>query len=163
MCWCLILYNAAVAQDNHIRNFQVANRNSTHITFTWDVVGSNYNSTIYFRLYYQGRVSGYPSSTSMYSSTTWSSGSKKFQFTTSLRTFDKNYDEYIMWILMYRRSLTSRYTYSERKYVNIGKLNTLIHQLCILICNVYNVLGIAVSVSKLVCKPTGLGCNDHTH
>ena len=128
LCWCLILYNAAVAQVNHIRNFLVVNRNSTHITFSWEIVDGYYTSSDIrsFRLYYQGRFSRSTSFVPItYSSTTQSGGN--FQYTTPLDAFGhNNYGEYTMWIRLYRdNSQIPRYTYSERKYVNIGKLKTL--------------------------------------
>ena len=118
-----VLYNAAAAQDNHIRNFQVDSRTSTHITFSWDIADSYCSSSHIssFTLYYQGRSANSVSEVAIAYSSTNRTGCS-FQYTTSLATFDNVRDEYIMWICVYRSSsLNPRYTYSERKYVNIGK------------------------------------------
>ena len=107
------------AQDDYIRNFQVVNQNSTHITFSWDIVDGYYNSSYinYFRLYYQHRSST-PSLYIRYSSATRNGAT--FRYTRSVRTF--NNGPYIMWVRVYRSSaLDPRYTYSRRQYVDTGK------------------------------------------
>ena len=107
------------AQDQYIRNFQVASRNSTHITFSWDIVDGYYTSSYirYFRLYYQHRSSYAPSVYIDYSSATRSGAT--FSYTSPPVTF--NDGPCIMWVRAYRPSLVPRYTYSKKKYVKIGK------------------------------------------
>ena len=94
----------------------MAIENSTHITFSWVIVDGYYNSSdIYaFYLYYQQHTST-RSLYIPYSSTT-SSGAT-FSYTYSLEPFING--PYIMWVWVYRRRVKS--TYSERKYVKIGK------------------------------------------
>ena len=98
----------------------MASRNSTHITFSWDIVDGYYTSSYirYFQLYYQRRsyLSTYAVYIS-YSSTTRSGTT--FRYTHSLDTF--SYGPYIMWVRVYRPSLDPTYTFSRRKRVKIGK------------------------------------------
>ena len=108
------------AQDDHVSNFQVASRNSTHITFSWDIVDGYYTSSYisYFRLYYQRRSYSYaPYVYISYSSATHNGAT--FSYTHSLETF--NNGPYIMWVQVRRPSLDPSYTYSGRKHVKIGK------------------------------------------
>ena len=96
----------------------MANKDSTHITFSWDIVDGYSSNITYFRLYYQNRKSTYswsfPYSLATRSGTTVS-------YTWLLESF--NNGPYIMWVQVYRRSLFPRYTYSEKTYVRIGKLD----------------------------------------
>ena len=107
------------AQDNYISNFQVAYKNSTHITFSWDIVDGYYTSSYirYFYLYYQCRSLSTSSVYIYYSSATRSGTT--FSYTSSLETF--NDGPYIMWVRAYRPSLDPRYTYSGKKHVKTGK------------------------------------------
>ena len=108
-----------VAQDDHIRNFQVVSQTNTHIIFSWDIVDSYYNSSyIYsFRLYYRHR-SSIQSLNIPYSSATRSGAT--FRYTSSVINF--NNGPYVMWVRVYRSSaLDPWYTDSRRKYVSIGK------------------------------------------
>ena len=108
------------AQDNYISNFQVAYKNSTHITFSWDIVDGYYTSSYisYVQLYYQRRSSSYAPSVYIYYSSTTRSGTT-FRYTHSLDTF--KHGPYIMWVRAYRPSLDPRYTYSGKKHVKTGK------------------------------------------
>ena len=108
----------AAAQDQYIRNFQVANKNSTHITFSWDIVDGYSSNITYFHLFYQHRTS---SSAQYISYRSASRNGATFSYTYSLETF--NNGPYIIWVRAYRRSLSPAYTHSERKYVSIGKLD----------------------------------------
>ena len=113
------IHCCTAAQNDHIRNFQEASRNSTHITFSWDIVDGYYNSSDvrYFYLYYQHRTST-PSLYISYRSVT--SNGATFSYSSSLGNF--NNGPYIMWVRVYRRSaLYPRNTYSEKVYVKIGK------------------------------------------
>ena len=96
----------------------MANKNSTHITFSWDIVDGYSSNISSFNLYYQHRTSTY--SRYIYYSSASRSGAT-FSYTHSLETF--NDGPYIMWVQAYRRYLYPRYTYSEKKYVRIGKLD----------------------------------------
>ena len=100
----------------------MASRNSTHITFSWDIVDRYYTSSYisYFRLYYQRRSSSYAPSVYIYYSSATRSGTT-FSYTHSLETF--NNGPYMMWVRVYRHSRYPRYTYSEKMYVLIGKLD----------------------------------------
>ena len=106
------------AQDQYIRNFRTT-KSSTHITFYWDIVDGYYTSSYinYFYLYYQGRSSSTSSVYISYSSATRSGTT--FSYTSPLITFPNG--PYIMWVQVYRSSLEPRNTYSEKKYVKIGK------------------------------------------
>ena len=107
------------AQDDHIRNFQTT-KNSTHITFSWDIVDGYYSSSYisYFRLYYQRRSSSYtPNVYISYSSAT--NNSTTLSYTSPLVTFPNG--PHIMWVRVYRPSLEPQYTYSKKKYVKIDK------------------------------------------
>ena len=106
------------AQDEYVRNFQVVSQNSTHITFSWDIVDGYYSSSYinYFHLYYQYRYST-SSLYISYSSATRSGAT--FRYTSSVGYF--NSGPYIMWVQVYRASLYPGYTYSRTKYVNISK------------------------------------------
>ena len=99
----------------------MVNRNSTHITFSWDIVDGYYNSSYinYFFLYKEDRSSfGWSLLYIPFSSTT--SNGTTFSYTSSLDNF--NNEPYIMWVEVHRRShLYPTRTYSIRKYVKIGK------------------------------------------
>ena len=97
----------------------MANKNSSHITFSWDIVDDYYTSSYisYFYLYYQNRTSTYSQYIS-YSSTTPSGTT--FSYTSPLETF--NNGPYIMWVEVYRPYRYPRYIYSEKTYIRIGKL-----------------------------------------
>ena len=106
------------AQDQYVRNFQVVSQNSTHITFSWDIVDGYYTSSYinYFHLYYQHRSST-QSLYIPYSSATRSGAT--FRYTSSVINF--NNGPYVMWVRVYRPSLDPRYTYSRKQYVDTGK------------------------------------------
>ena len=95
------LFCYTAAQDNDINNFHVASRNSTHITFSWDIVDGYYTSSYIssFRLYYQRRASSYAPSVHISYSLATNKGAT-FSYTHSLETF--NDEPYIMWVWVYR-------------------------------------------------------------
>ena len=115
------LHCYTAAQDDYISNFKVVNQNSTHITFSWDIVDGYYNSSYirYFYIHYQHRSSVYQRSLFIsYSSTTRNGAT--FRYTSSVGNFNNGL--YIMWLQAYRSSeVQPRYPSSRRKYVNIGK------------------------------------------
>ena len=96
----------------------MANKNSTHITFSWDIVDGYSSNITFFLLYYQHRTSTSGLHIS-YSSATRNGAT--FSYTRSLETF--NNGPYIMWVWVHRRYLSPTNTYSEKKYVHIGKLD----------------------------------------
>ena len=106
-----------------IRNFQVANRNSTHITFSWDIVDGYYTSSYisYFRIYYRQRpYSGYRSSIYItYSNSDLIKVGASFKYTTTVTAFS-TYGQYVMSVYVYRSSLTPSSVYSDEVYVEVG-------------------------------------------
>ena len=98
----------------------MANKNGTHITFSWDIVDGYYNSSdiTFFQLYYQHRTSTH--SQHIYYSSAYRNGAT-FSYTRPLEIF--NNGPYIMWVWMHRRFIFPYNSYSERKYVKIGKLD----------------------------------------
>ena len=107
------------AQDSHIRNFRVASRNSTHITFSWDIVDGYYSSSYidYFYLYYQHRTSTYSLYIPYRSAT---SNGATFSYTSSLAIF--NNGPYAMWVRVYRDSrIQPRITLSKKKFMKFSK------------------------------------------
>ena len=115
----------ADAQDV-IRNFQVANRNNTHITFSWDIVDGYYSSSYisYFRIYYRERSGyrGYRSSTGTisYSDSNLIKIGSSFQYTTTVTSFNI-YGQYVMAVYVYRSRLVPAGIYSEEIYAEVGK------------------------------------------
>ena len=118
----LLRLSLADAQEI-IRNFQ-ANKNSTHITFSWDIVDGYYSSSYIsnFRIYYRER----PHTGSSYIGTISYSNSNlikigtSFQYTTTVTSFS-NFGQYVMWVRVYRPSLTPSYAYSDQIYVEVGR------------------------------------------
>ena len=114
----------ADAQDV-IRNFQVANRNSTHITFSWDIVDGYYSSDYIsnFRIYYRERPhTGYSSyiGSISYSNSDLIKIGASFQCTTTVTSFG-SYGQYVMWVYVYRPGLTPSYALSDQIYVEVGR------------------------------------------
>ena len=112
------------AQDA-IRNFQVANRNSTHITFSWDIVDPYYSSSYisYFQIFYRDRAYYTDYRTAIYISYSDNNLIKigsSFQYTTEVTSFS-TYGQYIMWVYVYRSSLEPTASYSEQIYVEVGE------------------------------------------
>ena len=107
-----------------IRNFQVANRNSTHITFSWDIVDGYYTSSYInrFRIYYVQRPSGgyYSYHTIYYSNSNLIKIGASFQYTATATSFSY-YGQYVMWVYVRRSSLTPSTVYSDQIYVEVGK------------------------------------------
>ena len=108
-----------------IRNFQVASRNSTHITFSWDIVDGYYSSSDinYFYFYYIQRSgsSGYSNSIYItYSSSDLIKFGASFKYTRAVTAFPA-YGQYVMSVYVYRSSLTPTGVYSDEIYVEVGK------------------------------------------
>ena len=86
-----ILHQTLTDAQEAICNFQVANKNSTHITFSWDIVDGYYSSSYisYFRIYY--RVRPYTGSRSIdsisYSDSNLVTVGDSFQYTTPMTSF----------------------------------------------------------------------------
>ena len=120
--FCLTLADA----QEIIRNFQVANKNSTHITFAWDIVDGYYSSSYInsFLIFYRNRA-GYTSYYSTIGSISYSnsyltvSGSS-FKYTTTVTNF-ANFGQYVMWVRVYRPSLTPSYALSDQIYIEVGR------------------------------------------
>ena len=106
-----------------MRDFQVAHKNSTHITFSWDIVDGYYNSSYidYFHIYYRDRAgdTGFSGPIS-YSDSSLTVTRSSFQYTTTVTSFG-NHDQYVMWIGVYRSSLSPSYSYSDQVYVEVGR------------------------------------------
>ena len=106
-----------------IRNFQ-ANKNSTHITFSWDIVDGYYSSSYinYFYIYYRERphTGSRNSGTISYSNNYLVKIGTSFQYTTTVTSFG-SYGQYVMWVYVYRPSLTPSYALSDQIYVEVGR------------------------------------------
>ena len=108
-----------------IRNFK-ANKNSTHITFSWDIVdGYDSSSYIrYFRIYYAYRPNtGYYSyiGTIAYSSSSLIKIGSSFQYTTTVTSLSSYGQQFVMCLYVSRPSLIPSYAYSDQLYVEMGK------------------------------------------
>ena len=108
-----------------IRNFQVANKNGTHITFSWDIVDGYYSSKYvdYFRIFYTNRPhTGYHSyiGTISYTDSSLIKIESSFQYTTTVTSFS-TYGQYVMWLYVYRSSLNPYASYSNQIYIEVGK------------------------------------------
>ena len=117
-----------------IRNFQVANRNSTHITFTWDIVDGYYSSSYisYFYLYYRQRSGsrGYSNSIYIdYSNSDLIKFGASFKYTRAVTTFS-TYGQYVMSVYVYRSSLTPTGVYSDEVYVEVGMWTNVVSYWC---------------------------------
>ena len=102
----------------------MANRNSTHITFSWDIVDGYYSSSYIssFYIYYRQRsgYSGYSSSIYItYSNSDLIKFGASFKYTTTTTTFS-TYGQYVMSVYVYRPSLTPSSVYSDEVYVEVG-------------------------------------------
>ena len=118
---CITLTDAQEA----IRNFQVASRNSTHITFSWDIVDGYYSDSIigYFEIYYREKssYSGYRSSIYIADSNSdLIKFGSSFKYTTAVTSF-RTYGQYVMSVYVYRSRLTPSGVYSDEIYVEVGK------------------------------------------
>ena len=115
----------AGAQDA-IRNFQVASQNSTHITFSWDIVDGYYSDYYidYFYIYYRERsvYSGYRSQIGSFSYSASNVNGASFQYTTTVTSFS-TYGQYVMAVYVSRSLLSPSGTYSNEIYVEVGKLS----------------------------------------
>ena len=119
----ITLYTHADAQDV-VHDFQ-ANKNSTHITFSWDIVDGYYNSSYisYFQIYYRQRSGsiGYYSNIGIsYSNDNLIKIGSSFQYTTTVTSFS-TYGQYVMAVYVYRPSLVPAGIYSEEIYVEVGE------------------------------------------
>ena len=107
-----------------IRNFQ-ATKNSTHITFSWDIVDGYYSSSYitYFLIYYAYRPStGYYTTIGSisYSDSSLTVTRSSFQYTTTVTSFS-SFGQYVMWVQVYRSSLSPSYSLSDQIYVEVGR------------------------------------------
>ena len=123
-CISILPFHATLAAAQEvIRNFQ-ANKNSTHITFSWDIVDGYYSSSYisYFYIYYVQRpYSGYRSYESIsYSSSNLIKIGASFQYTRTVTSFP-NYGQYVMWVYVSRSGITPSTSYSDQIYVEVGK------------------------------------------
>ena len=108
-----------------IRNFQ-ATKNSTHITFSWDIVDGYYSSSYIssFRIYYRQRTgySGYSSSLYIsYSNSDLIKIGSSFKYTTAATTFSGYGQQFVMSVYVYRSHLKPNGVYSDEIYVEVGK------------------------------------------
>ena len=108
-----------------IRNFE-ANKNSTHITFSWDIVDGYYSSSYInsFRIYYRERpYTGYSSyfGTISYSSSSLIKIGRSFRYTTTVTSLYNRGHQFVMWVYVYRPSLDPSIVYSDQIYVEMGK------------------------------------------
>ena len=109
-----------------ISNFQVASKNSTHITFSWDIVDGYYSSSYidYFYIYYTDRPntgSRYSIGSISYSDSNLIKIGSSFQYTTSVTSFSNYGLQFVMWLYVYRSRLNPTYSYSDQIYLEVGK------------------------------------------
>ena len=120
----ILLHQTLADAQDAIRNFQVANKNSTHITFSWDIVDGYYSSSYirYFRIYYRERplTGSRNSGTISYSNSNLIKIGSSFQYTTTVLSFN-TYGQYVMWLYMSRTSVNPSTSYSQQIYVEVGK------------------------------------------
>ena len=107
-----------------IRNVQT-NKNLTHITFSWDIVDGYYSSSYInsFRIYYRQRP--HAGSTSYIGPISYSDSNLikigySFKYTTTVTRFP-TYDQFVMWVYVYRPSLNPSVAYSDQISVEVGK------------------------------------------
>ena len=122
--YCTLLCQTVTDAQEVIRNFQEY-KNSTHITFSWDIVDGYYSSSYinYFRIYYSQRPSsGYYSyiGSISYSNSDLIKIGSSFQYTTTVTSFS-NFGQYVMWLYVYRSSLSPSASYSNQIYIEVGK------------------------------------------
>ena len=102
----------------------MANKNSTHITFSWDIADGYYTSSYirYFYIYYMQRSgsSGYRNSIYItYSNSDLIKFGASFKYTRAVTTFS-TYGQYVMSVYVYRPSRTPSSVYSDEVYVEVG-------------------------------------------
>ena len=122
----LLLKYALTDAQEVIRNFQVASRNSTHNTFSWDIVDSYYSSSDinYFRIYYRERPNtGYLSyiGSIYYSDSSLIKSGPSFQYTTTVTRLSSYGHQFVMWLYVYRPGLNPSTVYSDQIYIEMGK------------------------------------------
>ena len=118
---CIVF--SAAAQQEYVRNFQLVNKTGTHFTLSWDIVDGNYseNDISFFYLYYNHGAFSY-SRYIWYHSTYQINSTNAVRFFYTISTQSFTYEEYIMYIEVYRRRLRPAYTYSNRRFVDVGML-----------------------------------------
>ena len=109
-----------------VRNFQVAHKNNTHITFSWDIVDGYYTSSYIsrFRIYCRERPysgSRYYIGNIYYSSSSLIKSGPSFQYTTTVTSLSSYGHQFVMWLYVYRSSLNPSTVYSDQIYVEMGK------------------------------------------
>ena len=78
----------------------------------------------YFRIYYRDRpYTGYQSNIGSisYSDSNLIKIGSSFQYTTTVTSFPSYGHQFVMWLYVYRPSLTPSYAYSDQIYVEMGK------------------------------------------
>ena len=118
------LYLKLAEAQEVVRNFQ-ATKNSTHITFSWDIVDGYYSSSYInsFRIYYRERpYTGFQSYFSLsYSSSSLIKIGPSFQYTTTVTSLSSYGHQFVMWVYVSRRRLNPSTAYSDQIYVEMGK------------------------------------------
>ena len=121
----MVLSQTLAGAEEFIRNFQVANKNCTHITFSWDIVDVYYSSKYvdYFRIYYRERP--HTGSRSYIGTISYSDSSlikigSSFQYTTTVTSF-ANFGQYVMWVYVSRSGITPSASYSDQIFIEVGK------------------------------------------
>ena len=123
-CISILPFHATLAGAQEvIRNLQTR-KNSTHITFSWDIVDGYYSSSYInsFRIYYRQRpYSSYYSYKSVsYSNSNLIKIGSSFQYTTTVTSFS-TFGQYVMWVYVSRSGITPSTSYSDQIYVEVGK------------------------------------------
>ena len=127
-----------------MRNFRIASKNTTHVTFTWDLESAYISYVNYYRIFYRESYPGASSYTYYTHYTTSPSGvtrinsGETFTFTTAVSNF-VSFSQYIMWLRV-DITITPSYLYSEQIYDEFGECISLIliyYYLYILASNFY--------------------------
>ena len=121
----MVLSHTLAGAQEVIRNFQMANKNDTHITFSWDIVDGYYSSKYVdsFRIYYRERPhtgSRTYIGTISYSNSNLIKIGSSFQYTTTVTSFS-NYGQYVMWVYVSRSGITPSASYSDQVFIEVGK------------------------------------------
>ena len=108
-----------------MRNFRIASKNTTHVTFTWDLESAYISYVTNYRIFYRAAYPGASSYalskyyTASPSGVTRIDNGETFTLTTTFASL-VSYSQYIMWLRVYIRIAPSN-LYSEQIYEEFGE------------------------------------------
>ena len=122
LCFSVLLFTAVF--DGFVRNFRIASKNTTHMTFTWDLESAYISHVTNYRIFYRESYPGASSYSYRTSYTATSSVSRidsgeTFTLTTTFNSFN-SYSQYIMWLRV-DINIAPSYLYSEQIYEEFGE------------------------------------------